>query len=413
MQLQLQQQELHPLPSNQKTSREKAETIHPGHALWLSLMPRPDSLQACLPIHWSEEILSSTKCTALELAVDSAYFTRAQAMDDLVFALRQHATAGDACVLSDWDDATVRELCSTALDIVQTRSCRLERPSNYKSNSAMMAPESALSVSTPIRVLAPLFDLINHGSSYSGRPKSVNAEFGLELVSIDELNVNDTNESTRSDNRRLKTGQLVVRATRNMAMDEEVLIDYGPSTRPAWRCLLSYGFVPTTTTYISSPTEEKNDMKEAMVVDEDETAEVYMGGQRYEVGSTSIPFDMVIAVVSSLQAEEGKLGSEDENGEGEEGPEDIALTPPVVQRLSQRLVDAASYLIQEPELGDARNSDPSSIAATTTTTVTSPIQAKQISLHLAASLRWSHRQVLVACAKGLLESFPLEQEGTK
>ena len=128
----------------------------------------------------------------------------------------------------------------------------------------MMAPESALSVSTPIRVLAPLFDLINQGSSYSGRPKSVNAEFGLELVSIDELNVNDTNESTRSDNRRLKTGQLVVRATRNMAMDEEVLIDYGPSTRPAWRCLLSYGFVPTTTTYISSPTEEKNDMKEAM-----------------------------------------------------------------------------------------------------------------------------------------------------
>jgi hypothetical protein len=461
--LQQQQQEqkkLHEqLPSKQETTTTLTTTatkagraIHPGHALWLSILPPPESLEACLPIHWSDDVLSSTKCTALELVIDSAYFTRAQAMDDLVLALRHYASAGGvsggddgestANVLPahwDNDDATLRKLCSTALDIVQTRSCRLERPPRNVDYPPMELDDSSSSISeassAPIRVLAPIFDMINHGSSYSGRPNSVNAEFGLELSSSSELNdvTNDTIlESTPSDTSLLRQQQqqqqqglvLVVRATRNMVMDEEVLIDYGPSTRPAWKCLSSYGFVPTITTTTatlsstrnsnSATTDDHSDTeKEAtvVVVDEDATAEVYVDGQRYEVGTTSIPFDMVVAAISSLLAEEGKLGPEDdnENIETEEETEDIVLTPQVVQRLSQRLMDAATYLVQEPGLADTRNIDSSSIAATATATS----QTKQISLDLAASLRRSNHQVLLACAKGLLESFPLDHEGTK
>ncbi len=37
--------------------------------------------------------------------------------------------------------------------------------------------------------------------------------------------------------------KLVVRATRDIAEGEEVLIDYGDSARPAWRCLTLYVFV--------------------------------------------------------------------------------------------------------------------------------------------------------------------------
>ena len=41
-----------------------------------------------LPVHWGEEVLLTSKCTALEIVVDSAYFARAGAVMDLAEELR-------------------------------------------------------------------------------------------------------------------------------------------------------------------------------------------------------------------------------------------------------------------------------------------------------------------------------------
>ncbi|MDV2687365.1 hypothetical protein RYX56_23750, partial [Alkalihalophilus lindianensis] len=78
---------------------------------------------------------------------------------------------------------------------------------------------------------------------------------------------------------------LVVRARRDIKADQEVLIDYGDSARPAWRCLSSYGFVPN---YRVSSDEYFEGEDECV-------AEVYFNGKRYEVSTDTIPTDLVEA----------------------------------------------------------------------------------------------------------------------
>ena len=56
--------------------------------MWRSMLPDGDVQWASLPVHWGEAVLSTCKCTALELAVDSAYFARAAAVADLAEELR-------------------------------------------------------------------------------------------------------------------------------------------------------------------------------------------------------------------------------------------------------------------------------------------------------------------------------------
>jgi hypothetical protein len=54
-----------------------------GREIWRSTLPDKDILRASLPVHWDEDVLATAKCTALELAVDSAYFARANAVSNL------------------------------------------------------------------------------------------------------------------------------------------------------------------------------------------------------------------------------------------------------------------------------------------------------------------------------------------
>jgi hypothetical protein len=97
--------------------------------------------------------------------------------------------------------ASRKDLINNALDIFQTRSCRLE--SGF----------DGISFGPPHRrVLASGFDFINHGASVSW-------EAGANVTLA------------------MKGGELVVRATRRSPY-------YGDSTRPAWKCLLNYGFGP-------------------------------------------------------------------------------------------------------------------------------------------------------------------------
>jgi hypothetical protein len=173
---------------------------------------------------------------------------------------------------------------------------------------------------------------------------------------------------------------LVVRATADLRAGEEVLIDYGESARPAWKCLLSYGFVPQYNR-IPSPGESTDDDDD----DDENLAEVYMDGARYEVGPSSIPVEMVAAATASM------YGPPDlEMGELEEI--EITLSPEVALRIARRLSDVAYHLLLEPER-DMYDDHP---AATPT-----PFQV--MSNKLASSLRWSQHRILLACALGLRE----------
>jgi hypothetical protein len=122
---------------------------------WLSMMPDREVLRSSLPIHWSEEEVESTKCSSLELAVDTAYFARADAVAKLM-----------SC-LEGFELENLDRICNDALDLIQTRSCRVERI-----DGVQLCP--------PLRVLAPIFDFINHGSSKHSNIGSANAYFGLE-----------------------------------------------------------------------------------------------------------------------------------------------------------------------------------------------------------------------------------------
>mmetsp|Transcript_16401 Transcript_16401/g.33813 ORF Transcript_16401/g.33813 Transcript_16401/m.33813 type:complete len:477 (-) Transcript_16401:75-1505(-) len=293
------------------------ENIPKPQKLWFSLLPDPEYLRASLPVHWPETTVSNARSTALELAVDSAFFARAEAVSDLVQGMEEQF---------ELNEKRANELAHHALDLVQTRSCRLQTTETENCKRAM----------------APIFDFINHGSRNVG---SANACFSLE------------------------DGYLVVRSMRDMEEGEEVKIDYGASARPAWKCLLSYGFV----------SQYKRTLPDA---DEGENlAEVYMKGVRYEVADDSVPIDMV--------ADANPLPWSDE--EEDSSPMDATvLTPEVALRIAERIADAAFYLLLEPEqILDETEDDSDS----------SPFEV--ISTQLAASLRWSQHRILLTCAAGL------------
>jgi hypothetical protein len=232
------------------------------------LLPNPKLLRATLPTHWPSDILTSASCTSLEMIVDSAFLSRAQAVQD-VQALMPHLTIEST-------------LIHNALDIIQTRSCRVSLMDERGS------PKN-------VRLLAPVFDLINHDAS-------ANAEFVLE-------------------NNRF----LVVRALVDLKADEQVCIDYGDSARPAYMCLSSYGFLP-----------RFNDEGS-----EDHIAEVYLDGVRHEVGPTTIPKDMVASAI---------MTSDERNH-----LEEIILTPNIATSLSKRILQVAYNLLLHPLEGCGDN----------------------------------------------------------
>jgi hypothetical protein len=315
-----------------RNNKDSYSQTNEGHALWLSLLPNSDHLLASLPVHWPDETLQSTRCTELELAVDSAFFARAQATEDLV-----HALANDCVDAKGIYDEKLRKMCDKALDIVQTRTCRVEQRDND---------------SSPLRIVAPIFDMINHGSSNSRGDSSANAQFGLEYQDDDEA-------------------RLVVRASKNMEVDEEVLINYGESARAPWKCLFSYGFVPAND---ETANEESNNV----------VAEVYMDGVRYEVTPSTIPVDMVAAAIASWETDHG-IGGDKVVDESE-----LVLTPAVALRIAKRISDVAYQLLLEPEK-DMHDDHPA----------ITPTPFQVISNQLAASLRWSQHRVLMACSLGL------------
>ena len=251
----------------------------------------------------------------------------------------------------------------------------------------------------PLRVVAPVFDFINHG----GRA-GANAIFGVEDARMFDL----------------REARLVVRATREITRGEEVLIDYGGSARPQWRCLASYGFVPS-----EEAEAEADDEGNAVIVDNDaceedrhdddddvvafedgDVAELWMNGRRFEVDALSVPFELVeVAAAQALLDDDAPIdeydfsdddddddGYEEEEEEVEggtgEGGGAAALAPSVARAIAMRATETAFNLILEPETaGPEEDWDaPEFVRA----------------MSLAASLRWSQHRVLLAFAENLM-----------
>jgi SET domain len=205
------------MPNNNKLTK--------AQQAWKSLLqPTIGELRESLPIHWDENLISSCLSKDLELTVDSFFFVRADAIDQLQQRFPWASTQD----------------CNNVLDIVQTRSCRLE---------------------PGIRVLAPVFDMINHG----GR-RHTNAQF------------------FRKDN------NLIVQTIQSIPKGTELLIDYGESTRPSWRCLFSYGFVP-------NYDDDEND--------DDEPTELVVDGISYRIEPKTLPYELVEAASKCSGISEG------------------------------------------------------------------------------------------------------------
>mmetsp|Transcript_37547 Transcript_37547/g.76771 ORF Transcript_37547/g.76771 Transcript_37547/m.76771 type:complete len:493 (-) Transcript_37547:163-1641(-) len=347
--------------NNSEGEVQNENYLKKGREMWQSMLPDEDILRASLPVHWGEEIVGSTKCTALELAIDSAYFARATAVFTLTDELKQ--------VLEDNNDkkedkkeeiatADLERKCHDALDIVQTRACRVER-----------ATEDGAQWGPPLRILAPIFDFINHASSRITGQGSANAEFGVENEQMCDMH----------------EAKLVVRALRDIDEGEEVLIDYGDSARPAWRCLTSYGFVPDYD--LDADTNDEEPIENV--------AELWMNGLRFDVDPNSVPYDLV--EVAAAQTMLDYSVDEDEFAKEEEEIENGMLTPLVARTIADRATEAAVNLVIETEEGDSEEDvwDKAEF-----------VQAAS----LANRLRWSQHEVLMKFAKNLRELCNPEPE---
>ncbi|CAJ1937858.1 unnamed protein product [Cylindrotheca closterium] len=311
---------------NKNMVDDENESSLPSEGLraWLKLLP--ESLRDSLPIYWPEEVIKSTDCRPLELAVDAAFFARAAPLSDLAASGKSQAQV------------------ERALDLVQTRACRCATWEETNSDESLLVTGTPAVVPSSrqhsqertkadLRVMVPIFDMINHSYEH-------NAEFFR------------------------KGDYMIVRAKQDLTVDEEVLISYGASsTTPIWRCLFSYGFVPSV-----------DDIYEYNVV-EIALDDYY----RFEVSPTEIPFELV-------QYQAKKQGIAVDN------PEDIEFTPEIGKAIVEQLRDCAKRL--EVSQG-SRGSMESRIRSTDS--------MPQETMELINLLKESHRRTLLACAGGLQE----------
>lgn len=337
----------------QQLSKEKEDDnagLLRGQKQWLSMLPNPSLLRASLPVHWTDETLSEARSCALELAVDSAYFARAEAVNTLMDGLLRRRPRHTHDNNNNNNKEEERRRCHDALDIVQTRTCRVDRLNGLH---------------PPMRLLAPIFDFINHSANS-------NASFRLEQQEEEAF--------------------LVVRATRDMSRGEEVFLNYGENAHPAWKCLASYGFVPELS-------DEENDEEDQNV------AEVFMDGVRYEVGRHTVPFEMVEAAAISLREEEedDDAGCDNDNTNNEE---ENPLTPAVALRIAKRISDVGYDMLLE----NAKQKRPQEVVVLDKGEVNLSSAAEIRASSLAAFLRFSQHRVLLACAKGL-EDYAVRSMG--
>ncbi len=222
----------------------------------------------------------------------------------------------------------------------------------------------------------------------------------------------------------IREARLVVRATRDIATGEEVLIDYGDSARPQWRCLASYGFVPSDdgggaeaevddaasdegddgdVDVVNSSVDDRDDNEVIVAVEDGDVAELWMNGRRFEVDSMSVPFELVeVAAAQALLDDDYSIDERDlvdlvdGDEEAEVGPtggDADALSPSVARAIAKRATETAFNLILEPDAACSEEDwdDPEFVRA----------------MSLAAALRWSQHRVLLTFAENLKEFYSI------
>jgi hypothetical protein len=376
-----------------------------GWEMWHNSLPNSHILHSSLPVHWSSTVIAYTQCTDIDIMVDTQYFVREAAISRLV-KTRYSPTAAEVEEDNDGDGVIQQQQlltrkCHDALDIVQTRSCRVERKlfGDDDGDDDDNVPPRVWG--PPIRIIAPVFDFINHGGSGS----SSNACFGLE----DNVNGNNNNNNILIND---LSRWLVVRATRTINKGDEILIDYGDSARPQWKCLTSYGFVPSLSRLSSTVNYKEEEEEENENTDNE--AELWMHGRRFMVNSLSVPYELVeLATAQAVLDDEINIldDSDDDidditydtinNNIDETGDKD-SLAPSILRAIAKRAKETAYNLILE-----------------STTEITNDDNDKnqekkvwnkpdfQRAMSLASELRWSQHNVLLAFADNLISYLNL------
>jgi hypothetical protein len=302
------------------------ELPNKGVQEWLRLMPSDTSLRNSLPIYWSDSILQSTECRKLELAVDSAYFARVEPLADLSAA----AAAG-----------TTQAEIEYALDLVQTRAFRWSTNDENNEDNNNNNDDSSSVVSDHLRVMVPVFDLMNHHYE-------PNAEFFR------------------------KGDYMTLRALRDIEADKEVLVHYGSSTMPVWKCLFSYGFIP------SIDEVYEHNTAEIIIVDDDDDCT-----NRFEVSPTEIPFELVQYYTKNLGYKEDI--------------ENVEFTSEIGRVIVEQLETSIKAL---EKITTVVNDDDKNIQNS---------ESSYLSLQLVKDLQESHRRTLVTCVEGLKEYMEGQQ----
>ena len=353
--------------------------------MWHNSLPNSNILRSTLPVHWSSTAIAYTQCTDIDVMVDTQYFVREAAISRLI--KKRYNPAATAEEEEDDDDGVIKQQqlltrkCHDALDIVQTRSCRVERKLFGGGDDGVDDDNVPPRVwGPPIRIIAPVFDFINHGGSGSGS----NARFGVE----DNINGNNNNKNILLDD---SSRWLVVRATRTINKGDEILIDYGDSARPQWKCLTSYGFVPSST--VNYKEEEGND-------NTDNEAELWMHGRRFMVTALSVPYELVEVATAQavLDDEVNVLDDNNNNNDDDDDDDEVSLAPSILLAIAKRAKETAYNSILE-----------------STTEITYDKQEKEVrdtpdfilAMSLASELRWSQHNVLFAFANNLISYLNL------
>jgi hypothetical protein len=339
--------------------------------------------------------------------VDTQYFVREAAISRLV-KTRYSPTAAEVEEDNDGDGVIQQQQlltrkCHDALDIVQTRSCRVERKlfGDDDGDDDDNVPPRVWG--PPIRIIAPVFDFINHGGSGS----SSNACFGLE----DNVNGNNNNNNILIND---LSRWLVVRATRTINKGDEILIDYGDSARPQWKCLTSYGFVPSSLSRLSSPVNYKEEEEENENTDNE--AELWMHGRRFMVNSLSVPYELVeLATAQAVLDDEINILDDDNDDSNDnandddkhdsninDGDDEVSLAPSILRAIANRAKETANNLILESttEITNDDNDNNQEKEVWDTPDF-------QRAMSLASELRWSQHNVLLAFADNLISYLNL------
>ena len=185
------------------------------------LLPDSEEFSTFLPIHWPHTSIDDLELVCSGFGKELASLR--QERDDTSRILIDNGHAQDDIILS--------------LDLVQTRTCRV----------ALGEKSSAKST----EIMAPVFDMFNHATV------GVNSYYLIENTYGEDF--------------------LVIRACDDIDAGQEIFLDYGSSTRPSWRCLLHYGFVPDR-------------------ISKQDKATISVNGENYEVTARTIPYELVEAL---------------------------------------------------------------------------------------------------------------------